>query len=368
GADSENPFSYLEHASFLFQYAARYGSSKVSPERLRLAPNQTKRSGMNLIKYFENWNEPDRWWNGRKGYFRPFEYAAMCSADYDGHRGKLGPDAGMKNADPNAQMAMAGLTQLDTNYIKAMKLWSDVHRNGSFPADILNFHYCPENPEGTALSPESDHMKEKFTSLLKFCEGKLPGKEVWVTEFGYDTNEGSPRKCPAISPYTREEVQAQWLVRAALEASAVPGLRHFMIYMLRNVRDDGGQQFQTCGLTSSEPTHHIPKPSWYFVSSTKKILTNSHFHKDMSVSRVRVYSYINNESGVQTLAVWSPSANNTVIADFKLRFSFKVKRAIIQQLQFNKDQPVENSKEVEEGKNYMVLNVSETPVFVKLYK
>ena len=62
---------------------------------------------MNTLAYFENWNEENKWWKGRAAYFSPYEFAAMCSADYDGHRCAMGATVGVKNADPKALMVMA---------------------------------------------------------------------------------------------------------------------------------------------------------------------------------------------------------------------------------------------------------------------
>ena len=100
GQDTEDPHSYKAHADHMFQYAARYGYQKVADMNLKLATNQNRESGLGYLKYLENWNEPDRTWGPPANHFSPEAYAAMGSADRDGHEGTMGSTFGIKNADP----------------------------------------------------------------------------------------------------------------------------------------------------------------------------------------------------------------------------------------------------------------------------
>ena len=199
GSDPTNPATYRRHAAHLFQYAARYGARKLPDAALTLAPGQPRVSGLGLLGWIENWNEPDKTWWGRASRFDPEELAAMCSADYDGDQGRMGPGVGVKAADPAMRLALGGLAGLDLGYLKAMKRWSDAHRDGSFPADALNLHHYSSTAgeqgftkETVALSPEADHLKEKMEAIVAWRDKELPGKAVWLTEFGYDTHPGSP--------------------------------------------------------------------------------------------------------------------------------------------------------------------------------
>jgi hypothetical protein len=40
--------------------------------------------------------------------------------------------------------------------------------------------------------------------------------EVWLSEFGYDTNEHSPNLAPAYGVFDAEDVQGMWIVRSFL--------------------------------------------------------------------------------------------------------------------------------------------------------
>jgi len=72
-----NPVNYAAHADHAFQLAARYGRTAVPLNQLKLASNQNKTTGSDLLKYIEFWNEQNGWWSGREAYFSPYEYSAM---------------------------------------------------------------------------------------------------------------------------------------------------------------------------------------------------------------------------------------------------------------------------------------------------
>ena len=211
--DTEAPASYALHAAHLFQYAARYGQTKVPASLLKTADTPV-RSGLNSLRYLENWNEPDKTWRGREGRFTPYELAAMSSADYDGDQGRMGKTYGVHNADPKMRLSIGGLAGIRLEYLRAMKLWADVHRGGDFPADILNLHHYSSDGDddqgfkSMGISPEADKMREKFAAVVAWRDANLPNREVWVTEFGYDTNPKSPLHAPTIGSYSAEEVQA----------------------------------------------------------------------------------------------------------------------------------------------------------------
>src|SRR5690606_23520963 len=81
-SDKEDPSSYLLFSKLAFQFAARYGSNaNVDPSLVSVAPIPSwapneKKIGLNLVKYIECNNEPDRWWKGEKAQQTAEEYAA----------------------------------------------------------------------------------------------------------------------------------------------------------------------------------------------------------------------------------------------------------------------------------------------------
>src|SRR5690606_28810883 len=121
----------------------------------------------------------------RAVHFTPYEFAAMSSADYDGHKGTLGKTIGLKNADPNSKLVMGGLPRLNLDYIKSLKFWSDWKRDGSFPFDVINIHHY-SNDRGSqrslgkvGFSPEADSLSLKLKEFVQYRDMVLPDKEIW---------------------------------------------------------------------------------------------------------------------------------------------------------------------------------------------
>ena len=219
------------------------------------------RTGLGLIKYIECSNEPDKWWKGRKCYQTAREYAANLSAFYDGHKGKLGPGVGVKNADPNMQVVMAGLANTSADYLKGIIDWCKEFRglrpDGSvdLPFDVINYHYysCEYAPAhqagnqaGTGVCPEfskSEQIARRFLETAHIYAADMP---VWVTESGYDLNQGSPVRALPIGNKTPEITEADWNLRAALLYARL-GIGKLFFYELY---DDNGssQRYGTCGL------------------------------------------------------------------------------------------------------------------------
>ena len=323
-ADAADPRSYALHAQHLFQYAARYGASPVPDAQLSLAPNQPRRSGLGLLNYYENWNEEDKTWKGQAAFFTPYQFAAMCSADYDGDQGRMGRTSGVKNADPKAKLVMGGTAGLSLGYVKAMKAWADANRSGRFPADVLNVHhYSNDGGEQESLgtvgiSPEADHLRERVQALTDYRDRTLPSLELWVTEFGYDTNPKSPQRAPVIGPYSQEEVQGQWLVRSYL-ALAAAGVDRAAAYMLRDVDPNSAIQFSASGLVTQKGEWK-PKPAWYYVATLKTRLTGMRFAGEVPTGRpdVQVYKFLHGGSSAGAYVVWCPTSEAKTVPGYRL--------------------------------------------------
>ena len=274
------PASYASVASHAFQVAARYGAVAVPAGQLLLAPGQPARSGLGTMRELEILNEANGDWEGREAYFAPYEYAALLSAAFDGHGGALGAGFGARAADPAFRVVMTGLSwpqgpspQTTVDYLEAMRSWAAAHRaDGEFPADVLNVHYyCRGDSAGTA--PEECGLTETLSALCAYRDAHLPALELWLSEFGYDTNAPSPQLAPPIGAQTSETTQAQWLLRSVLaiaQAGAAAGegggcFQRAHMYMLGDVSSSGSGVFETCGLMTAPD--YAPKESFFFYSA-----------------------------------------------------------------------------------------------------
>jgi len=367
--DATSPYSYFAHADFMFQFAARYGRRAVPDSLLKLRADQPRLSGLGTLRYVENWNEPDKWWRGRAGQFSPFEYAAMCSADYDGHEGRMGPTKGVKNADSTFKFVMGGLVSLDLNYLKAMKLWSDYQRQSGLPADVLNFHHYSNNAAdryqkgSSGLSPEADSLKYKLRKVVAYRNKWLPDKEIWLSEFGYDTNPQSAQSATAIGPYDIYEVQAQWLVRSFLEIAA-SGIDRAFMYMSRDVYAPNPRRYSSSGLTREKFNQFQPKRSYYYQVTFRKILKHYRFSREMATGddRVNLYEFKHLTSDSLAYALWCNTSEGLQLPHFKVALSGK---SPLRYLQLRDKQLGPSDSLVRLQGDSITVPVSERPVFLK---
>ncbi len=276
GADMASPESYRFAARMYWQFAARYGE-KGHPKELLMVDtlerwtNEGKNpvaSGMALVKYIEVWNEPDKWWKrGTNAFFEPEQYAAMLSACYDGHGGKLGDGYGIKGADPSMHVVMAGLTDFDTSYLKRMDVWFRANRpDRKFPADVLNFHhYCNEdglfNSRENGEGPKANGMEVRLPALMRACASVAPGLPVWWSEFGYDTSEKG-----ASAQYAQVDSAGVWLVES-YEMAKAAGLSGAFIYNAIDEYNPDAGLFQSSGIMTgdSAPIRFEPKASYWIL-------------------------------------------------------------------------------------------------------
>lgn len=359
------PSSYIEHADYTFQFAARYGKTPVPAGMLKLKPGQPVVSGLGLIDYLENWNEPDKWWFGRGGYFHPFEFAAMCSADYDGHQGSLGPGKGMKAADPQIKMVMAGLASLNLEYVRCMKLWSDFNRTAGFPADVINFHHYSQNGQH-GISPEADSLKFKLKELVDWRNKYLPGKEIWLSEFGYDTNPESAIASRPIGNTDAQEVQGRWLLRSLLAAAAA-GVDRAHIFMLRDVNHPDPNIYNSSGLTGEIWFGHQPKKSWFYVKTFTKLLHNHYFsgERNTTDNRVLTYRFASANADTLTDAIWCITSENLVIENYSHPAGLPAGNWLttVYRLVNNDTIPISQTPAWNNGN--IMLTVGELPLFVR---
>ena len=373
GADKTAAASYVAHGDVMFQLAARYGATKVADARLKLRADQPRSTGLGTVRYFEDFNEQDL-----VAGFSAEAFAAMASADYDGDQGRLGATFGVKSADPAAKLVMGGLsgaydpsvTWVDsiTKFLDQMRGWASAHRGGSFPADVINVHYYSFGPKGPALSPEDDRVQDKLAAIVAYRDAHLPGKEVWWTEFGYDTFDKSPLHAPAIGASSAFTVQAQWLVRAVLAALAAHVDRATLFVSRDSCRPDDAAckpetQFATCGVTTLKG-EWAKKPSWFFLATLRARIGAMlpAGEKPSGAGDVRVLSFRDPGAAKGALVVWSPTSTGAAHAGYALSVPAGATTATLVTLVDKQDRGTESALPVVAG--HVTVDVSETPSIV----
>ena len=391
------PSTYVAYADVMYQYAARYGSSKMGYlyENVRTHSDGGSEIGLNYIKWLEYGNEPNG--EDQRGA-TPYQLAALTSAAYDGHMRTLLADVynpndytyflGAKNADPDIKVAMAGLAGIGNNYITSMCYWmranrSDIHgtwtsKNDAIAMDAFNVHtyfgeYYVLNGQGVhvGVCPEEYGLVEAMSRLIEFRNKYYPGVEVWLTEFGWDTNESyeTMTSSHSYANYTSRDVQAMWLTRAYLLLSSC-GVDKATMYMCNDLGDDRttSGKYGTCGVYGYQYTEDseivytykgqdcikktvtlndgkketryyyvkdggaiptsdnhlvstkmVPKESYYYMCTLFNTLKEYTFRRELVSGNddVWVYQY-SNDAKDEAYAVWCPTANNTKVNGYKL--------------------------------------------------
>ncbi|GAB3926555.1 hypothetical protein [Mucilaginibacter myungsuensis] len=314
GAYLPDPASYYKQALVAFQFAARYGSNTaVDPWQVKVNttprwtndPVNEKKIGLGLVKYIECDNERDKWWKGPATKQTAEEYAANMSAFYDGHKGTMGANAGVKTADPNMLVVMGGIATCDTMYVQRMINWCKTNRgyraDGSVNLcfDVINYHYYSSegrvNPfvQGyKGIAPELSMAGEVADAFVRL--GKAYGLPVWVTEAGYDVNQGSWQKVPPVGSKSVLLTQADWVLRTSL-LYARHGIQSLYHYLLFDANDGDPTQYATSGL--NDPTKR--RPAADYILQTKNLMGDYSFVKNISKNPM-VDQYTN---GIKTMYV-----------------------------------------------------------------
>ncbi|WP_262707745.1 carbohydrate-binding protein [Larkinella knui] len=304
GSDFTNPASYIDQARVAFQYMARYGfNTNVNPALVSVNsaprwtgdPINTVKIGLGLIKYIECDNERDKWWKGRKGYQTAREYAANLSAFYDGHKNTMGPGVGVKNADPNVKVVIAGMASAyaGTDYLRGMIDWCKQYRgynpDGSVNLcwDVINYHLYPDNSNssqsGTSTrgaAPEISSAVKVVKEFMETAHKYARDMPVWVTETGYDANQGSPLKAIPIGTKNEYQTQADWILRTAL-FYARSGVERVFFYQMYDDNFLNPTQFGSSGLINQDFSR---KPAADFIHQANKLLGEYTYKQTISTN------------------------------------------------------------------------------------
>lgn len=377
----EDPASYIELSKAIYQYVARYGSNKkidTSGIVLNRIPrwtgyqvNQAK-VGLNLIKYVECANEPDKWWKGKYAQQSAREYAANLSAFYDGNKGKMGKNAGAKTADPNIKVVMGGIARPDVNYVKEIVQWCKENRgykaDGSIDLcfDVINFHYYSNDNTSwfkklkikrqSGVAPELTDLGEIADGFVSYAAQLGKNIQVWNTETGYDLREESVQGAIPIEGKSIMITQADWILRTAL-MYARHGLDRVFFYIAYDTDAPGTKSdypFGTSGLLGNGRR----RPSADYLYQTTALMGEYIYGNTInSDPLVDVYTY---RDKIMYVLMVPDQKNRKENYELDLK---KAKKARVHYLQPGSD--VMTSKDFDTDKGILKLEVTETPVFVE---
>lgn len=207
-----HPSEWIEDwGDFVYATVARYGRER------------------GWIKYWELWNEPNLAKSGyESGLYEIKDFVRILEVGR----------AAARAADPEAHIVMGGLASIWSappspyNYDYFDYLEHVAEEGGWNAVDIIAIHpYRPDAPEGNPWRRDRsfdfrDEMQRLDEILLKYGS-----KPIWITEWGWSTNEG----WPGVDPDT----QAFFLIRASVLAMAHPSIEKIFWYDFRNDTQPG---------------------------------------------------------------------------------------------------------------------------------
>ena len=356
GDDTTDPMSYKIHANYLYNYAARYGHTVVDRSKLNLDPSDTYKSGLGYITYYEDWNEPDKTWLTPDAQFNSTELAAMLSADYDGHNGRLGDTYGVKQADPKSKLVMGGMAggSTMTQWLDEMLAWSKKYRTDEqLPLDVINYHQYT----GTH-SPENSSFVEEAKKVIDWRNRNAPGKEIWITEFGWDTNLGSVKHAAPS-----EDAQRDWIIREYLIGDRI-GLDRMTVFdALNDGPSNDTTQYSTSGLATKGSEGAVKKSSWYGVNTVHSLLKGYTFDGVVEEND-SIYIYRYKKGNDIILAIWSPTENGSKLHSYPLATGYSKGKMTV--MKKGEDLGVTTDLELDPQHGFTEIEVTESPVFIQL--
>jgi len=243
-----------------------------------------------LVEAVEIGNEPGKW--SDDDYSRIFR--AMAE--------------GLRAGDPKLKIATCNVTTGKSgDYEKSVECVAKF--TGLF--DVLNIHTYAELegwPTWRRSFPEDPKLPRYLQDVEKLCrwrDAHVPGKPVWITEFGYDATTKPQDKSGTFARWqgVTDEQQAQWLVRSLLVFSAMPVERAY-IYFFND--DDKPSVHASAGITRN----FQPKPSFHALAHMQHTLGEYRFERIVTnaPAQLRVQEYRHESNPAKLIwVVWSPT-------------------------------------------------------------
>ncbi|MGV3486720.1 MAG: hypothetical protein ACO1RT_20040 [Planctomycetaceae bacterium] len=215
---------------------------------------------------------------------------------------------GLREADPKLRIATCNVNVGDSgDYHKSVKCVEGLEAL----YDVLNVHtyaMLEQWPTWKRSYPE-DPMLPAFVrdvdELIEWRNTLAPGKEIWVTEFGWDSSTKTPASDGDFAKWqgNSDVEQAQWLVRSFF-LFATRDVARAYIYFFND--SDEPKLHAASGLTRD----YQPKPSYHAVSHLYRTLGHYRFSRIVHevVGQACVYEFSHEFDAQQFIWVaWSPT-------------------------------------------------------------
>jgi len=360
--DGTKASDYLDKLEFMGQLVARYGAQKIDKSKLETADKVT---GLNYIKYYEDDNEPDYWWETPQ--WPAEKYAVYCNAVHDGFGVEPSagyPLLGIKSVDSTAMHVLGGLAKNNTTYIQKILTAS----KGRVPFDVINIHtYCTDDKDGYSPENENFGLEKNLRVFMDWCKKTLPNIPVWLTEFGWDTY-ATPNAHSYV--YAPKEQQANYILRSYF-VSLKMGFEKAFLFMDKDPNSSNVLQYSSSGIITDQASGLAKKPSFYYLATLQNVLGDAVFNRVVSyrelVGSNEVYCFeFVNSTGETVYTFWTRVKNSKTDSgttlNYTLELGYQPEYANLVTL---KDKDLDGVKTTFEitGKS-IPLTLTETPQFV----
>lgn len=214
---------------------------------------------------------------------------------------------GFRQGDPKLKIvtcaAIAGASHKYAKSLDCVKGLEDLY-------DVINVHSYAQVqgwPTWQRSYPEDasiDYLKD-VQAAIDWKNANAPGKDVWITEFGWDATTKENHKEGTFRDWkgSTDLEQAAYLVRSWFVFSAMDLQRAYMYWFNDN---DEPSVHAASGLTR----HYQPKPSYWAVSHLYRTLGGYRFTRKLveRTGDLYAYEYTHESDGTRIIAAWVPGA------------------------------------------------------------
>jgi hypothetical protein len=262
---------------------------------------------------------------------------------------------GIRAGDPKIKIVTCALTTGKSyEYAKSVECIAGLESL----YDVLNVHTYPQLegwPTWRRSVPEDVNLKSFVPDVTNLCQWRdqhTPNKQVWITEFGYDSTTKKPDPKTEFKQWVgvTDQQQAQWLVRSWLLFASLPVDRAY-VYFFND--SDQPQVHGASGLTRN----FEPKPSFYAVAHLHKTLADYRFKRNLNAGDAIVAEFKHDQRPQQRIwAIWLPTGDGRTATIQLPEFEGSIARA--ERMPMKQD---ENVIVKVQGK---MITVSESPVYL----
>ena len=248
-------------------------------------------NGKGLLESTENGNEPGKYPD--ETYRRMFEAMAK----------------GMRAGDPDLLVSTCAVFARESgDYHKSV----ETVRGLDELYDVINVHSYAQAegwPTWKRSYPEDPSLEylTDIRDVIDWRDEHAPGKQVWLTEFGYDSSTKEPDQATEFRNWQgqTDTEQARYIVRSVLLFAAMDIDRAY-IYFYND--SDQPSVHAASGLTRN----YEPKPSFHAVAHLRAVLGDYRFSGVVRESdEAYVYRFVSGDGeGGDVLVAWSPTGSD----------------------------------------------------------